>query len=86
MNDAERPAQINSRRPGAPGAATLVIALAVLAPLVYVLSIGPVVAVANKAGYDLEALAGFYAPVVWLHDHTALKEPLEWYADLWGWK
>jgi len=26
----------------------------------------------------------FYAPIVWLHDYTFLKKPLQAYLDLWG--
>jgi len=52
----------------------------------YVVSIGPVVAVAQKAGiHPGGPLKLFYAPVIWLHDLTPLKEPIEAYANAWGW-
>ncbi|MFG0333962.1 MAG: hypothetical protein ACF8TS_11420 [Maioricimonas sp. JB049] len=60
------------------------LALPVIAVL-YVLSIGPVVCVAEKAGIDPKPLRMFYAPVVWLHDQTPLREPLETWGKLWGW-
>jgi hypothetical protein len=57
-----------------------------VAPLLYVLSIGPVVAIAERTNstQSLELLKIVYAPVIWLHDHTFLKEPLEAYVALWG--
>ncbi len=30
------------------------------------------------------ALEAFYFPILWSHDHTFLKEPLEAYLKLWG--
>lgn len=57
-----------------------------LLPLLYVLSIGPVVAIAErtKSTESLKLLKAVYAPVIWLHDHTILKKPLEAYVELWG--
>jgi hypothetical protein len=51
-----------------------------------VLSIGPVVAIAERANttQGLELLKTVYAPVIWLHDHTILRKPLEAYVELWG--
>ncbi len=57
-----------------------------LAPVLYVLSIGPVVALVQQTGQSHDAVEAIYAPVIWLHDHTPLKEPLERYGKLWGWK
>jgi hypothetical protein len=54
------------------------------APLLYILSIGPVAAIWVKTQSRVAPLETFYAPVIWLHDHTPLKEPLEWYVELWG--
>jgi hypothetical protein len=55
-------------------------------PLLYVLSMGPVVAVTkNKPVTSLNVIKRFYAPVIWLHDHTFMKKPLEVYTGLWGW-
>jgi hypothetical protein len=65
-------------------AAALVVVVLIL-PVLYVLSIGPVVAVLEKMGAGHEMAEVFYAPVIWLHDHTLLKEPLEAYAQMWGW-
>jgi hypothetical protein len=52
--------------------------------LLYVLSIGPVVKFASKNGINRNTLVTFYRPVIWLHDHTFLKKPLEAYVELWG--
>jgi len=52
----------------------------------YVVSVGPVVAVAHTAGIHDEPLRLFYAPVKWLHDLTPLAKPLEAYAEAWGWR
>jgi hypothetical protein len=52
--------------------------------LLYVLSIGPAGLIAKKTGASVVALRQFYAPVIWLHDHTLLKKPLHAYTDIWG--
>lgn len=58
--------------------------IVLLLPLLYVLSIGPVArCAAARPDDDHAALERFYAPVVWLHDHTFLEQPLEWYVNLW---
>jgi hypothetical protein len=57
----------------------------VLMPICYVLSIGPVGAIAKKgpnASWVVTARK-FYYPVMWLGDHTPLKKPLEAYFRLW---
>ncbi len=53
------------------------------APLLYILSIGPVLRFGGKTLLSLEVVEVIYAPVIWLHDHTPLKKPLEWYVDWW---
>ena len=53
----------------------------------YVVSIGPVVAIAHKTEMgDPRALKTFYTPVVWLHDYTPLAKPIEAYSNGWGWR
>ena len=62
------------------------LALAAL-PLLYVLSIGPVLKVVQRSGNTpakRNALRQVYAPVIWLHDHTFLEKPIEAYVGLWG--
>ena len=51
----------------------------------YVVSIGPVVAVTDKNDLYRDATREFYAPVIWLHNHTPLEKPLEDYVEAWGW-
>jgi hypothetical protein len=55
-------------------------------PLLYVLSIGPVIYVAEIADLPLKPFEIIYAPVLWLHKHTILKAPLEKYGKMWGWE
>lgn len=62
-----------------------VFALLLLMPVLYVLSIGPMALLADKGVLPREPVREFYKPVVWLHDHTPLARPLEWYGEVWGW-
>ena len=64
----------------------LVLVIVLLLPVLYVLSIGPatVVIVATGENDELIAVARtVYYPVIWLHDHTPLADPIEWYVELW---
>ena len=54
----------------------------VLAPVLYVLSFGPADYVMKYTGRGVKVVMTVYAPVVWLHDNTPLKGPLESYAEL----
>jgi hypothetical protein len=61
--------------------------LAALLPAAYVLSTGPVCMVADKIGVGdgvKDAIRAIYAPLIWLHANTPVREPLQWYLDLWG--
>ena len=53
--------------------------------ILYFVSFGPVVAIAQKVGIESSFLKPFYMPVIWLHDYTPLEKPLEAYANAWGW-
>lgn len=68
------------------GSSGWLIIFVIVVPLLYVLSIGPVAAVLSrtKSPQRLQILEKIYAPVIWLHGHTILKEPLEAYVELWG--
>ena len=68
------------------GSSGWLIILVVAVPLLYVLSIGPAEAVFSrtKNSRTINLLGKVYAPVIWLHDHTILKKPLEAYVELWG--
>ncbi len=57
--------------------------LVILLPLLYVLSIGPAAVIASKTRYAGN-IRQFYLPVIWLHEHTVLKRPLEIYVGFWG--
>jgi hypothetical protein len=55
-------------------------------PVLYVLSIGPAFYYVEKNGTPRPTpawLENFYEPVVWMHDQTPLKKPLELYVDWW---
>jgi hypothetical protein len=58
----------------------------VIVLVMYPLSMGPVGLIAKKTGMDMEMLRAAYYPIIWLHDHTVLKKPLEDYVALWGCK
>ena len=51
----------------------------------YVLSLGPVLNLVTHGYPGLEkALAGFYAPLVWVSDHcSAIKDAIDRYLALW---
>jgi hypothetical protein len=57
----------------------------VLMPICYILSIGPVGAVAKKRASAswVDTARKFYGPITWLHDHTLLEKPIEVYFKLW---
>jgi hypothetical protein len=60
------------------------IALSVVAlPLLYVLSVGPAGIVTHKFPQLGPPATVFYQPLIWLHDHTFLKGPLEAYVNFW---
>ena len=66
------------------GVAAILLALC----LIYVLSIGPVVGVLVWSGFRETDRVGscvcvLYSPIIYLHDHTAFKEPIEQYVDRW---
>lgn len=56
-------------------------------PVAYVLSIGPAGAFVTTHRVPLmhSYLQKFYEPVVWLHDNTPMKGPLEFCAPYWRW-
>ena len=58
--------------------------MVVVVPFVYVLSVGPVAWFFETMHWDISTARQLYKPVRWLHDHTFLKEPLEWYLALFG--
>ena len=68
------------------GSAGWFVIFVVVIPLLYVLSIGPVAALVSRTntGRGASVLTKVYAPVIWLHEHTILKKPLEAYVELWG--
>lgn len=63
------------------------LALVVLVPFVYVLSVGPVIKILSSTGHPAASerfIETFYYPLILLYDNTPLKRPLEKYLRLWG--
>lgn len=59
----------------------------ILLPAFYVLSIGPVVMLGDNGFIPQSFEPAFeiiYMPLILLHEHTLLREPLEWYVELWA--
>ncbi|OYW29072.1 MAG: hypothetical protein B7Z47_05205 [Chthoniobacter sp. 12-60-6] len=62
-------------------------AVLLLLPLVYLLSIGPMGFLLEKFHVPMSMrsyVLAFYRPVIWLHNNTPLKQPLEAYARWWS--
>jgi hypothetical protein len=57
-----------------------------LLPILYVLSIGPVGRLVRDHSEARDTVKVAYVPIIWLHDNTFLRRPLEAYAKLWGWE
>lgn len=53
---------------------------------IYVISVGPVVAMVEYMDRYRGVAWVVYWPVSWLHDRTFLEKPLEWYSGIWGWQ
>lgn len=72
---------------GAGPAAVAAVTLLVLLPLLYVLSIGPVVWLFSRGYLQVgpeSAVAKFYAPLEYVHGEVPwLAGPLDWYVELW---
>jgi hypothetical protein len=49
----------------------------------YGVSVGPAVGLLRWAPLNREPLEWFYAPLVWLHEHTWLAGVIEWYVGFW---
>jgi hypothetical protein len=53
-------------------------------PLLYVLSMGPAHYLIRRTEKGVRSYVRLYRPVIWLHDHTALEQPLERYVGWWS--
>jgi hypothetical protein len=65
------------------GAGGLWLLIPILIAAIYVLSLGPAALLCERMGWDAAPFRGFYAPLLWLHDNTQPRAPLEWYEALW---
>ncbi len=64
----------------------IALVIALLLPIFYVLSIGPAVYVLRATGPNREqeeAAEVFYFPLIFLHQTTPLREPIEAYVEFW---
>lgn len=63
---------------------SIVIAVAILLPLLYVLSMGPAYLIYVKHPTCWPILEKIYLPLVWLHDNnTAFRDLMDRYIELW---
>jgi hypothetical protein len=58
--------------------------LTVMLLILYVASVGPIVMLSEGTGIGRNVVRVVYTPLVWLHDKTPLRGPLEWYVGLFG--
>jgi hypothetical protein len=68
------------------GSESTAIFVLLLLPVIYMLSIGPVIFAVEKLHAKSamqKPVMTFYAPILWLHEHTALKKPIDRYVDWW---
>jgi hypothetical protein len=65
-----------------PGLAWVLVVAAL--PLLYMFSIGPAAAFIKVYPQTEETLTKIYFPIILLHKHTPLREPLEWWVELWS--
>lgn len=65
---------------------TAIMSIVLMLPVLYVASIGPVARIIQKTtpGAPPSWAMSAYLPLIWLHDHTPLGVPLQWYVELWG--
>lgn len=81
-DEASRSPESSSR--GGAGLALLVAVLLFLLPVLYVLSVGPVIWITYHCGLEGMYWEWFYWPLGWWHEHVEFTRPfLEWYVDLW---
>ena len=59
------------------------VALLVIGPPLYILSVGPTALLARWNSSLIPPLGTFFAPLIWLHENTPLAEPLKWYVIWW---
>lgn len=62
-------------------AIALLLVLMVL--VLYVLSLGPAVMLTDNGYLDDDVARFVYSPLIWLHEHTPLRKPLDFYVELW---
>jgi len=58
-------------------------ALLLILLVLYLLSVGPAVAIARRTGKGMAVVNVVYAPIEWLHNNTPLRNPTESYVNFW---
>ncbi len=56
-----------------------VIFLIIALPVLYLLSIGPILWLFIHMTWSMDTYYAICFPLVWLHENSFLKEPIEWY-------
>ena len=87
MPEKNEPGETSGRWRGVGLVAALLLAL----PLLYFLSVGPVVMIFDKTNglggmVSSSFVINLYSPIIWLHEHTFLRQTTEIYLGLWGLK
>lgn len=84
MSEATRPAKETTAHGSSAMVVAVILLVAVLLPVLYVLSVGPVIMMIERGGTDAEFWAWFYTPLEWLHEHVEFTRSfLDWYVELW---
>ena len=50
--------------------------------LMYILSYGPILYIYRDLHWPMHRMERFYAPLIWLQEHTPLGVPIDWYVNL----
>ena len=84
MSEATRPAKEATTHGSAAAVVVVMLMITVMLPVLYVLSLGPVIMMVERGGMAPDFWARFYWPLEWLHEHVEFVRPLlDWYIKLW---
>lgn len=84
MSETARPAKETAGYSSAALMMVVMLSALVLLPLLYVLSVGPVIMMIERDNLEPEFWEWFYGPLEWLHEHVEITRPfLDWYVRLW---
>lgn len=84
MSEATRPAKEATAQGSAAAVVVVMLMITVMLPVLYVLSLGPVIMMIERGGMSTEFWQWFYAPLEWLCEHVDfIRTFVEWYVSLW---